>query len=372
MKAFFLSHQNALVPGGGGQQQCTLEYRELLRAAGFELTDFAFDTDRSLRARLRRKFTSAPYANLIPSGFFSDVAAAAGKCKPAFVFCNLYNFIPFGPRLRAELPGGTKLVLLSHGLASVDEVHAARMARHGVGASHLPRISDAWIGQMMRAENEGLPAFDHVFCLAAFEVEICRWLGAQSVSWLPRVLNAGGLVARNPSGDRVGIVGTIDHPPNFEGVELFCAALKHSGPGKLRLRLVTHSRAVATSLAARYPFVDYLGPMLAPAHIEAEVATWSAFVHPIFCYAMGCSTKVATALNWGLPVLTTAAGLRGYAWKHGNLPLSDSPADLARAAIAVLDPRRSNALSEEVLKIVRSASTMSELAARMRQDLGYA
>ena len=135
---------------------------------------------------------------------------------------------------------------------------------------------------------------------------------------------------------------------------------------------MTHSHAVAAEMVGRYPFVDYLGSMVAPGAIEAEAATWSAFVHPIFCYAMGCSTKVATGLNWGLPVLTTAAGLRGYTWRHGDLPVSRSPADLARAAIAALDPLRSNALREDVLKSVRSAPTLPELAAQMRRNLDLA
>ena len=372
MKALFLSHEHALTPGGGGQQQCTREYYELLRAAGFELTDVTFATDRALRTRLRRKLRPAPYANLIPEEFFSRVAAVVREEKPEFVFCNLYNFVPFGPRLRKELPPETKLVLLSHGLASVDVVHAGRIVRHGVGATHLPRVSDNWMGHMMRVESEGLPAFDHVFCLAAFEVEICRWLGARSVSWLSRTLRTDGCLAWKPRGDRIGIVGTLDHPPNLEGVELFCAALKAAGPGKLRLRVVTHSRAVASDMVERYPFVDYLGPMVAPSAVEAEVATWSAFVHPIFCYAMGCSTKVATGLNWGLPLLTTVAGLRGYAWKQGDLPLLNSPADLARAALTALDPARANALREEVLKAVRSAPTLPELATQIRRDLGLA
>lgn len=370
MKALFLSQQHSLTPGGGGQQQCTREYAEVLRHAGFELTTVSFATDRSWRTRLRRKFRPTPYANLIPEEYFSRMAAAVQEHRPAFVFCNLYNFVPFGPRLRKDLPAETKLVLLSHGLASVDEVHAARIARHASRRTHLPHISDEWIGQMTRIEADSLAAFDHVFCLAAFEVEICRWLGARSVSWCPRTLSADAFVKWKPTGDRVGIVGTIDHPPNFEGIEDFCAALQTAGTGKLRLRLVTQSRRIAADLQARYPFIDDLGPLETSGHLEAEVATWSAFVHPIFCYAMGCSTKVATGLKWGLPVLTTEAGLRGYAWKHGDIPVSSTAKELADRAFDMLTCTRAAALREEVIKAVHSAPSVHEVAAQMRRDLG--
>ena len=372
LKALFLSHSEALAPGGGGQQQCTREYRDTLRMAGFDFSDVTFKTDRKLLTRLHRKLSPAPYADLIPDEFVSRAAAAARAERPAFVFCNLHDFIAVAPVLRKQLPCGTKLVLLSHGLASVDDVHAARIAGQGIGTGRLAQIPPEWLARRIMAESAGLPAFDHVFCLAPFETGVCRWLGARSVSWLPRTLRAGNSLSWKPTGNRAGIVGTLDHPPNLEGVELVCNALRAIGPGKLRLRVVTHSHGIGADLAARYEFVDYLGSLLEPGAVEEEAATWSAFVHPIFCHAMGCSTKVATGLGWGLPVITTAAGLRGYSWRQGEIGASDSPGDLARAVLAALDPARAIQLREEAAKVVRSAPTLHEVAAQMRLDLGLA
>lgn len=369
MNALFLSHQHALSAGGGGQQQCSREYQATLAAAGFNLVNVTFLTDRAPLTRLRRKFFRAPYANSVPVEFFAQVAQAVREQQPEFVFCNLYDFVPHGARLRQLLPPGTKLVLLSHGLASVDEIHAARIARHGLGARHLRPISEEWLGRMLRAEAEGLPAFDHVFCLAAFEVEICKWLGAPSASWLPRVLPSGQCLKWNPSGDRIGIVGTLDHPPNLEGAELFCAALAAARPGKMRLRIVSYSHAVVADLATRHPFVDNLGPLEKPGAVEAEAATWNAFVHPIFCYAMGCSTKLATGLTWGLPVLTSTAGLRGYAWNDGQLPRHETPSSLARAALEILNSDHARQQREEVLKAVQSAPQIHTVAAQLKKDL---
>ncbi len=369
MNALFLSHQHALSPGGGGQQLCSREYHATLADAGFNLVNVTFQTDRAPLTRLRRKFFRAPYANLIPAEFFSRVADSTREHQPAFVFCNLYELIPYGAQLRQLLPPGAKLVLLSHGLASVDEVHAARIARQGLGARHLRQVSEAWLGQMLRAESEGLPAFDHVFCLAAFEVEICKWLGANSASWLPRTIPTDRCLTWQPAGDRVGIVGTLDHPPNLEGVELFCAALSAVGPGKLRLRIVSRSDAVVSDLAARYSFVDNLGPLDKSGAVEAEASSWNAFLHPIFCHAMGCSTKVATGLSWGLPVLTSAAGLRGYVWKEGRLPCFETPADFARAALDILNLDCAIRQHHEVLKIVQSTPDISGVARQVKASL---
>jgi hypothetical protein len=369
MKALFLSHEHALAPGGGGQQACSREYHESLRLAGFEMADILFATDRKWTTRLRRKLRPAPYADLMPDGFLEQVAKAVRSTAPSHVFCNLYNFIPAGPPLRRLLPQDTKLVLLSHGLASVDEVHAARIARRYAGDFQVRTWSDDRVGAMLRIEAEGLPAYDHIFALAPFEVEVTRWLGGRSVSWVPRSLNDRGMLDWKPLGNRVGCVGTFDHPPNFEGLEMVCTALQQAGPGTLRLRVVSRSDSVLERLRVRFPFVEALGPMEGPGELEAEAATWNAFLHPIFCMAMGCSTKLATGMNWGLPVLTTPAGMRGYQWTEGGVSLASTAVELARNSLDVLERKRADLLRENVLRAVRSAPSIREIAEKMRQVL---
>jgi Glycosyl transferases group 1 len=369
VKAFFLSHEHALAPGGGGQQICSREYVDALRHAGFDLTNVLFATDRRWTTRLRRRLRPAPYVDLIPGDFLDRVAKAAAAQSPAYVFCNLYNLIALGPPLRTLLARETKLVLLSHGLASVDELHAARIARRYAAEAFNPGRADSRLGAMMRVESEGLPAFDHVFTLAPFEVEITRWLGARSVSWVPRVLNGQQPLPWTPQGSRVGCVGTFDHPPNYEGLEMLCKALQRAGPGRLRLRVVTRSHAALARLCAGYPFIDALGPMERTGELAAEAGTWNAFLHPLFCMAMGCSTKLATAINWGLPVLTTPAGARGYQWREGGVSLAMTADEMARNALDALDPDRANALRMDVLRAARSAPGIDEVAAQIRVAL---
>lgn len=369
MKTLLLSHEHALSVGGGGQQQCSREYFAVLQAAGCDIVPLTYRTDRHWATRLQRKFCPGAYVPTIPETFFARVERAVAKERPSMVLCNLNDFIAVAPRLRKHLAPDVKMVLLSHGLVSVDEVHKGRIARCKRWGHHLPPVDDRRLGGALRVEAEGLPAFDHVFCLAEFEVGICRWLGAKSVSWWPRTLPQDELLDWRPVGDRVGIVGTLDHPPNLEGVFLLCEALAACGAGSLRLRLVTRSSGVAADLAAKFPFVESLGPLEDASAVRKEAATWSAFLHPIFCHAMGCSTKVATGLGWGLPVVTSTAGLRGYRWREGGAALADSPEEMAAGVVALLDRDAARQQREETLRALRSAPTLEEVAADFRDVL---
>ena len=89
-------------------------------------------------------------------------------------------------------------------------------------------------------------------------------------------------------------------------------------------------------LASRYPFVQYLGP-LSDAELRTEASTWCCFVHPMFVYAKGCSTKIGVALGWGLPVATTHLGVRGYVWDAEITPPSRrAPLELARLSMELM------------------------------------
>jgi len=368
-RALFLSHEHSLSPGGGGQQQCTREYLAVLEVAGLTVEPVTFRTDRSWPARLRRKLSPRAYQPSMPPEYWARVEAAV-RTSPDIMLCNLNDFIAESGRLRGMLPAGLPLVLLSHGLVSTDLLHRARIASMPYAEGHLQRVPDAQLGGALRVEAEGLPFFDHVFCLAAFEMDICRWLGSRSVSWWPRTVPQNDLLDWQPTGNRVGIVGTLDHPPNLEGVVHLCESLDRERPGELRLRLVTRSAPVARKLAERFSFVDHLGPLEGEKQVREEAATWSAFLHPIFCHAMGCSTKVATGLGWGLPVLTSSAGLRGYRWSEGKLETAESPEAYASLVRRVLERGTAERWREETLKVIHSAPTTADVAREFGEQLG--
>jgi hypothetical protein len=370
VKALFLSHEKLLLAGGGGNQICSREYHEVLTAGGFELVDVTYASERALGRRLRNRIAPSSYPDLVPGDYWSRVESSAKDAKVRFIFCNFSSFLPHAAALRRIADEvGARVVLLSHGLESVDDVHRMRIARAAYGHGRFRLVSAAHLAREMEQEAQGLPLFDHVLCLAEFEVGICRWLGAHSVSWWPRTFPVGGQLSWYPSGDRLGIIGTLDHPPNLEGAYLFCEAAAQLPSVPFRLRLVTRSKGVATELASRFDFVDFVGSLDDERALHAEVGTWSAFLHPIFCYAMGCSTKVAVGLSWGLPVLTTPAGLRGYRFSEGMPPMARTPADMAKTAAASVSLEAASKLREQSLKILATAPTVREVGADIAEHL---
>jgi hypothetical protein len=329
--AVFVSHRNSVHGGAGGQQVCTREYRDTLRLAGFELHDVLWEHERTLARRVVNRLRPSPYNRPWPTDFARRVVDEIKKHKAKVVFLNVIDLLPLATDLKELGCRDCKIVMLSHGLASVDEVHTQRIL------SEYPFLplnpSPLHPGDLLQQEAQFLPACDHVVSLAPFEVEICRWLGSVSNSWVPRAIPDASL-ERQPVPGCVGAVGTLDHPPTMEAMWLVLDAMRRRGPGTSRVRIVSGSRRQAEFFAREFPFVDDLG-RLDDAALRQEASTWSAFLHPLFCFARGASTKLATGLSWGLPCVTTESGMRGYELPEEAVTLAKTPEDFA-VAIASL------------------------------------
>lgn len=364
--AIFVSSNNALSPTSGGQQLCNREYRQTLEAAGFSLSVLAYDPDQRLVTKLLRRARPRPYSGHAPPGLTAQILEKVRVAGARSVFLYGVDLAPLAASLKRKLPPECSVVLLSAGLESVDYLHTIRAAYDGE-LSRAPAAALLRLGRQLAAECEQRRHIDHVICLAPFEVEIERWLGARSVDWLPRVVPYRPLAWR-PDPSRIGFVGTLDHPPNLEGLQKFLEALRPVAPSGLRLRLVGGPAGVGERLKDRFGVIDYVG-FLSDDELEREAATWACFVHPIFCYARGCSTKLAVALGWRIPVATTPAGCRGYTWRKGNLPLADTPQELASLALKMLDIGEAQAAAREVTAVADSAPTIAEVADKVRGRL---
>lgn len=327
--AIFVSNRNSVEGSLGGQQVCTHEYRETLRLAGFDLHDVLWEHERTLGRRIANRLKPSPYNRPWARDLASRVWQAASSHGARFIFLNVIDLLPLAADLKRLAGDDFKLIMLSHGLASVDEVHTQRIAKNYPFLPQNPSPLDP--GMLVRREAEFLPCCDHVVSLAPFEMEICRWLGSKSNSWVPRAVMPAPL-PRRPVPGRLGVVGTMDHPPTLEALWLVFEAMQKKGPGAARVRLVSGSRRQAEFFAGRFSFVDYLG-RLDEEGLREEAATWCAFLHPLFCFARGASTKLASGLAWGLPCITTASGARGYKLPENAAVLADSPEDFARQAV---------------------------------------
>lgn len=361
----FVTADYTLRSPGGGVQRCTHEYLSVVRAAGFDVSVSAYAIDRRPLTRIQRLLFRRPYRNLIPDHFHREVAQAVQSTGARWVLFNQTESAPLVRPLAHLKQRGVRFALLSHGADSSDFLHNVRI-RGGASAAGASSNEAMWLGRQLFAEMEHHRQFDLVFCLSETDRQLAQWLGAPVVRVLPRVVENTPLPWRPVSG-RIGIVATLDHGPNIEGIELLCATLARA-PGHIRLRVIGRPPETGRRLAERFPFVDYLGP-LSDADLEAEACTWCAFANPIFCYPRGCSTKLAVPLSWRLPIVTSRAGARGYAWDETLVPLFDTPDAMAVEARRVADPATARTLRDQVAVLSSRCPTTATLADTVRRAL---
>jgi hypothetical protein len=199
-------------------------------------------------------------------------------------------------------------------------------------------------------------------CISQEDVLFEQWLGSKRVIFLPRTI-AADYIDRNPLGKRIGCVSTLNHGPNLHGLRLLLEELDKSCT--VQLRLVGGPSSIGNQLASQYRCLEYLGP-LDNDQLRQEAASWWAFVNPIFCVARGASTKVATALGWGLPVLTTTHGKRGYVWPD-SIQTYETPQLLAEACQALCNGGGYGKFDAYASQLLQLAPTLSNLKASLEQ-----
>lgn len=342
-----MASKHALADSPGGQQLCTREYIAVLEAAGFDLHVVRFTPENRLRAKILRRLINRPYRYFVPAGLESAVRDACHRTGAETVFLNVVDVAPLAAPVKRLLPD-VRIVLLSHGLESVDYLHELRSRVPFREFGALTRSEQVRLARQLVAECEHRRHIDDVLCLAPFEAGIEQWLGAGRVMPVPRTVTADFLPWK-PVENRVGFVGRIDHPPNLEGLRAFLSEAQRRG-ADWRVRVVGMPEVAGRRLAEQYRLVEYLGA-LSDQELRAEASTWNCFLHPIFCYARGASTKLAVGLGWGIPVVTTPAGCRGYEWSRGGVTMSTTPAEFAQATAALA---RSSVEREQAARNVRS------------------
>jgi glycosyltransferase involved in cell wall biosynthesis len=365
--AILVTTHNTLRPGGGGVQVCTTDYQSLLAQAGFQLHTVAFDPDQRPLTKLFRRLEKRPYLRMMPPTLVDDVAAAVEKFSARFVFFNLLDFPTLMPPLRAKFGDKVKFIHLSHGLDSTDICIDQQVKRSATDECNFDAAMSRRLGSKIICEADFRRYLDGVLCLSPLDAELECWLGVPRTAWFPRVIRETPLDCQ-PQNGRVGCVATLDHPPNYHGFVALFSALQKLNTPNLRFRLVGSPTAQGEELAARFAFVDYVG-RLSDEELKTEAATWCAFVHPIFHYARGCSTKLAVALGWGLPVVTTVAGARGYEWDEKLLPLAATAGELAVMIANASDVAGFAARRERSLALAAKQPTAADVAQRMRAFL---
>jgi hypothetical protein len=329
--ALFVAHWQVLAPSGGGVQVCNREHMALLEGAGFRLQVMSYDFERSLRTRVANRLFPKLLPAREPRDLAERIALALAASGTKHVFHAMNTFPAVLQEINRKFPD-VRQILLSHGAEAVDFCIEQGLRRDTGTENRSRATAERMLGRALLDQREQRRHLDAVLTLATLDAEIERWLGARKVLSVPRTISHDRLPFK-PVDGRVGCVATLDHPPNSSGLTRLLGALDGKTPANFRLRLVGGPAVCGTALAARHELVDYLGPLDDDA-LRAEAATWCCFVNPIFVYSKGCSTKLAVALGWGLPIATTRFGARGYLWDDTTIPLANDPAALADLVLA--------------------------------------
>ena len=84
---------------------------------------------------------------------------------------------------------------------------------------------------------------------------------------------------------------------------------------------------------------------------------------------MGCSTKLATGIGWGLPIVTTEAGIRGYSWEKRNFLLAADANEMARFAFEIQDRKTAEAAKITTMQVRSTAPSISDVSHQFREKL---
>ena len=364
--ALFVSNRRFLGGGRGGVQIATAEFIEVFEAMGFAVKPFAVDVDRRLGTRLVRRLCSSPYCGAMDRAARQTLAAAAADAT--LVLVNQVTLA--GEVVRALRSLGAErppVVVLSHGAEITDMLHLARLRQALPLSGRLAPTAATALGATILDEAKARAGIDGVIAISPADVAFERWLGAPNAVWIPRTVVPDPLDWA-PCGGRFGFVGTLDHAPNLEGLCDVLAALPESAARDLEIRIVGGPPATGEWLAKTFPVATYLGP-LDDAALAAEARSWAAFLHPIFASPRGASTKLARPLAWGLPIVTTPDGRRGYVFDEGGLMEADTPEAFVDMMIALKDELRRARAREDVLEAARHSPSIEDVARFLRAYL---
>lgn len=364
--ALFVVRDGDLFAGGGGIPVSVNQYYYLLRAAGFGLNVVNLPYDKKPNHDFRKRLFASPYHNHFPSSVISANLEPFRAQKPRYIFLNTSWLRAAARDVRALFPAPCRIVFLSSAVESLDYLHYVRS--HGAGSPPwIFALRQFRLGQRLLDESRFNPYFDHVFCWSPLDREVEQWLGAANVTNLqPRVNSAP--VNWQPLYGRFGYVGTFNHPPNKEGLDLFLPIFEQIAPDNARVRLIGSPSELGLEYAKRFRHVEYLGK-LTDEDLRTEAQNWNAFIQPLFAYSSGASFKLATVLSWEIPVVTTTSGCRGYEWREGSLTIADEPVALAQLALSLMSPEAATYAQIEVMRVARSVPSRDETVRRIQAAL---
>jgi len=368
--ALFISNQNFLNDSikEGGVKVCTQEYLSLISNV-FNTITFPVEYDLTLIYRLRVKLGFNIYHDYSPSKYELNLIATIKANNIKVVFLNLGNTSSFSRIIKKNFGENIQIILCSHGNESGDFLH--EITRFSLVSPWYKKLFSSFVmGNMMKKEVLFRRNYiDAVLTVSDIEVALEKWLGAKKVMLVFRTIKAES-INWVPKSGCVGFIGDLSHYPNKFGIIEVCEEIKKSEANNINLRIIGSPESIGKHIADMYSFVTYVG-YLEPEELISEVSTWSFFLNPVFYYSRGVSTKFAKALSWGLPIITTTIGYRGYDWKEGNPIVADNAADMVKIINEYsLNIEMVNKASIEIKKIVATSPTLDMIGIDLKSFIG--
>ena len=366
-KAIFLTHKHLLYSEiTGGVQLCSQEFHQIINACeDLDLKDYYVPFTRNIFQRIKIKIG---FENYSMYNVFKDAPALLEYIETEnvnIVFINMASCIRYAKPIKDKFGDKVKTILLSHGNHSGDFLHLITKPLKNEFA-FIKTIYKIRLGNLISTEAlYRVKYLDGVITISETEKHIEKWFGAKLVSFMPRRLYVD-FVNYHPDLNRIGFVGRLDHPPNFQGISILLDEMIKQPIKNLKLRLVGAPLEQGKKIAEKYNCVEYLGE-LSDKELEVEIASWAFFINPVWWYSTGASTKLAKGISWGIPIVTTTAGKRGYYWKEGNLLVTDTPKEMAKAIFKEIQSiDRIQYWSEQTRMVANSGLTKDNFTALIK------
>lgn len=367
--AIFLTHKNTLGFQNsitGGVQLCSQEYFRLLESAKFKIEPYYVNYTRKIIDRLLIKLNLDSYNSFNVKKDQQALISHIKKNNVEYVFINLASLLRYSQPIKEYFKDEVKVFLLSHGNDSGDFLHLT--TKPLTKYNFITKMRDLFrLGRLIYTESLFRNKYlDGVFTVSQVEEQIENWLGSKKVVFVPRSINTSYTLQLKTNYKKAGFIGRLDHPPNRQGLEMLCMAIdKESNKIDFQLSLIGAPNELGEYFQRKYSFISYKGELL-DNQLEVETATWALFLNPVFWYSMGVTTKVAKAIEWGIPVLTTHFGLRGYQWSVGQMLIVNNEIEMAQTIITYLNnPHLIDSLKNEMENIKKSSATLSDLALKI-------
>ncbi len=324
-KAIFLTHSNSLHSEiTGGVQLCSQEFYGIISLIdGMKLEEYHVPYTKNIFQRIQIKIGMENYSGYDVKKDSPALISYIRENEISIVYINMASLVRYAKVIKDSFGENVKVVLLSHGNHSGDFLHLITkpLKKESIFKRFFRKLR---LGLLVSTESEHrIKYLDAVITLSETEMQIENWFGAKRAVFLPRRLTPKFLEYKPVLG-RVGFVGRLDHPPNLQGIKILLKTMQAVKKLPIELRVVGAPENYGRSLQKEFPFICYLGE-LTDKQLETEVATWTFLLNPVWWYSTGASTKLGKAISWGVPIITTSAGMRGYYFEKGQLLIADSP-----------------------------------------------